>query len=139
MLRQSIRILYLVIGWTSFALGIVGLFLPVMPTTPFLILTAFCFSKGSERLHTWLLGLPRLGEAIHLWEAHGVIKPRAKIIACITLTLSIGASVLLTDLSWWLKSGLGLIAASALIFITSRPSEPLKKPSAAQNLNNLSH
>ena len=50
------KIIYLMIGIISLALGIIGIFLPVLPTTPFLLLTSFCFAKGSEKFHRWFIG-----------------------------------------------------------------------------------
>lgn len=54
-MKKTKNILWLIIGWIAFLLGAVGVVLPVLPTTPFLLLASFAFAKGSERFHTWLV------------------------------------------------------------------------------------
>jgi uncharacterized membrane protein YbaN (DUF454 family) len=72
---------FLAFGWLFVALGFLGAFLPVVPTVPFLILAAYFFSKGSTRLHQWLLDLPNYGPQLRAWEEHGVVRTRAKALA----------------------------------------------------------
>ncbi|RZA08047.1 MAG: DUF454 domain-containing protein, partial [Proteobacteria bacterium] len=67
------RFLYLTIGWISLALGILGIFLPLLPTTPFVLLAGICFAKGSPRMHAWLINHPRLGPPIKDWQERRVI------------------------------------------------------------------
>jgi uncharacterized protein len=83
-----VKWLLFLLGWLSFALGVIGAFLPILPTTPFLILSAYLFSKSSPRFHTWLLDLPWAGGAIKDWEKNRVIRPRAKILCTIMLIIS---------------------------------------------------
>ncbi|MGO4174680.1 YbaN family protein [Bosea sp. TAF32] len=83
-------------GWVFTALGIVGLMLPVMPGTVFLILAAWCFSRSSPRFETWLIGHPKLGPHVKRWRETGAIARRAKYAACGSMVLSF---VLLTQTS----------------------------------------
>jgi uncharacterized membrane protein YbaN (DUF454 family) len=77
------------VGWISFILGIIGAFIPILPTTPFLILSAFLFSKSSPRFHAWLMNLPHVGDVIRDWQENRVIGMRAKILCGLMLILSL--------------------------------------------------
>lgn len=83
-----------ILGWLSFILGIIGAFLPILPTTPFLILSAFLFSKSSPRFYAWVMNLPMAGEAVRDWQQRRVINTRAKILCVSMLILSFA-------LIWW--------------------------------------
>ena len=84
-----IRPILFLIAWISFALGIIGAFLPILPTTPFLILSAFLFSKSSPRFHAWIMSLPLAGDGIRDWQHNRVIKTKAKILAISMMVLSL--------------------------------------------------
>ncbi|MDK1024436.1 MAG: YbaN family protein [Gammaproteobacteria bacterium] len=88
MLKTQIRLIYLSVGWVCTALGIIGAFLPVMPTTPFLLVAVWAFSRSSPRLKKWLYHHPRYGETIRDWFEHGAIDNRIKIFAIVTMSLS---------------------------------------------------
>jgi uncharacterized membrane protein YbaN (DUF454 family) len=77
------------LGWFFFVLGVIGAFLPIVPTTPFLLLAALCFSKSSPRFHAWLLAMPVFGAAVEDWRLRRVIRPRAKFLCASMLTLSL--------------------------------------------------
>lgn len=72
------RLLYLALGTAALALGLVGVAVPLLPTTPFLILAAFGFARSSPRLERWLLGHPRFGPGLQAWRARRAIPPAAK-------------------------------------------------------------
>lgn len=114
------RTTYLLIGHASMALGFVGIFVPLLPTTPFVLLAAACYSRGSERFHTWIHAHPRFGPMIRDWKENGAIGRRPKLIAAATVIASITYSVIRLDLPW---SAIALgIGAAVLTFILSRPS-----------------
>jgi len=107
-------------GHTSMAVGFVGVFVPLLPTTPFVLLAALCYSRGSERFHVWLHEHPRFGPMIHSWREHGAIGRRAKVAAAITVVVSITFSVIRLDLPW--NAVALLVGIAVLTFILTRPS-----------------
>jgi uncharacterized membrane protein YbaN (DUF454 family) len=118
------RYLWLAAGHVALAVGVVGLFLPVLPTTPFLIVAAYCYGRGSKRFEAWLLGNPRLGPLIRDWRQHGVIPPRAKILASIMIGLSIAYVQTRQTVPLPAKIGMLAVTLPALGYILSRPSRP---------------
>ncbi len=91
---QALRKLLLsACGLIALALGIMGAVLPLLPTTPFLLLAALCFYHGSERLHHWLQTRPWVGKQLHLWREHHAITKTVKWTALSYLWLSIGITI----------------------------------------------
>ncbi|MCR8725287.1 YbaN family protein [Frigidibacter sp. ROC022] len=112
---------YLVLGWISVSLGVIGIFLPIMPTTVFMILAAFFFGRGSPRARAWLIGHPVFGPSIIRWEETGAIPRVAKFWSCVAMAASLGLTLWLQVPTWVLL--LQLVALSgAAAFILSRPS-----------------
>lgn len=83
-----LRPLWLLAGSLALLLGVVGIFLPLLPTTPFVLLAAWCFSRGSERWERWLLHHPRLGPMVRDWRATRAVPLRAKQLATLMMTAS---------------------------------------------------
>lgn len=75
------KIAFILLGWLFVVLGVLGVFLPLLPTTPFLLLASACFARGSTRLHQWLLNSRPLGQYLRDYEAGRGIPLRAKIVA----------------------------------------------------------
>jgi uncharacterized membrane protein YbaN (DUF454 family) len=118
--RRWHRPLYLAAGWLCTVLGIIGLILPVMPGTVFLIAAAWCFSRSSPRFESWLVNHPRLGPQVVRWRKTGAIARKTKYVACGSMLLSfvIVAATDAPPIALWL-SGAGLIAAGT--YVASRP------------------
>lgn len=117
------RIALVVVGVVSLALGGLGVVLPLLPTTPFVLLAAFAFAKSSDRLHRWLLDHPVFGPLIVDWQRHAAISRRAKLSAAISIVAILALSLLLgapTRLVVIQVIVLGVVA----IFILSRPAPP---------------
>jgi uncharacterized membrane protein YbaN (DUF454 family) len=117
------RPLWFVIGLTATACGFAGAVLPLVPTTPFLLLAAFAFARSSPRLHDWLVSHPILGPPIDNWRAHGAIAGRVKVLAVIVMLATLAAS-LLAGLDGWIIGLQAGVMALAAAFIVTRPSGP---------------
>ena len=102
------------------AMAFAGIFVPLLPTTPFVLLAAACYSRGSEKFHTWLHEHPRFGPMIHSWREHRALGMRTKIVATITVVASISWSVIRLDAPWNVAAL--LIGAAVLTFLLSRPT-----------------
>lgn len=122
MVKKITKPILYVLAWVSFALGFIGAFLPVLPTTPFMILAAYLFSKSSPRMHSWLTSLPYFGDAILEWENNRVIRPKAKVMAIVVLWIVMGASIIFAPVHYGLKIMLAVIGISVSIFIGTRKS-----------------
>lgn len=116
------------LAYCSLAAGIVGIFVPGLPTTVFILIAAYAASRGSERLHRYLLTHPRFGPSIRDWQAHGAVSRRGKWAA--TLTMLLCAAVLLAIMlsvashRWWMAAL--PIACMALVaaWLWRRPEPP---------------
>lgn len=116
------RLLYLTFGWTMFTLGFVGAFLPVLPTTPFMILALWGFSNGSETLHHWLYNHPTFGAALQDWDKYRMIPVKAKVTAITMMTISATYLIFLSNLEKYIIIiALGLMAYGA-IYVLMKPS-----------------
>lgn len=114
------RTSFVLMGHASLAIGCIGIFVPLLPTTPFVLLAAMCYSRGSERFHRWIHEHPRWGPMIQSWREHGAISVRAKIVATIMVVASITYSVFRLPSPWHLLAL--LTGAAVLTFILTRPS-----------------
>ena len=118
----GLRYVLIVFGWVNVILGAIGVIVPGMPTTIFLLIALWAFSKSSERFRTWLYEHRRLGPPIRAWHEHGVIPARAKAAALVTMTLSL--RILAATAPWQLPAITGAIMIPVIMFIMSRPSRP---------------
>lgn len=105
-----VRMAYAALAGITLALGIVGLFLPLLPTTPFVLIAAWAAPKGSPRLHRWIWSHPQIGPLLLAWHTKGAVPRTAKWLACITMSLS-WIGLCLMGMHW------GILAATAVIFI----------------------
>jgi hypothetical protein len=89
---------WLLAGIVSLTVGVVGIVLPLLPTTPLVLLAAFCFARGSVRCEMWLLTHPRFGPMVQDWRTERALPLRAKQLATAMMALS-------SVISWWLLPG----------------------------------
>ncbi len=118
----AMKLFWLISGGISLALGLLGVALPLLPTVPFLLLSAFCFSQSSERLHDWLINHPAFGPVIHNWRDTGAISQRAKMLASLSLVLVLVISVVM-GLRFHLLALQVIVLVGVAIFIWTRPSD----------------
>ena len=121
MLKSSLEYFWIIGGSISLVLGTLGIILPIVPTTPFLLLSAFCYARGSSRLYDWLLRNRLFGCYIKHWREGRGIPLRSKIIAVILITVSIGYSVLYIIPYAIGKVLLVLLAVAISYYIITRP------------------
>lgn len=115
-----IRSVWLTFGGAALALGAVGVFLPLLPTVPFLLLAGFCFARGSERVHHWLLSHRLFGPPIYDWRERGAIRRRAKWAASLSILVAFGLAAALGVTAKILAVQAAVLAAVA-VFIWTRP------------------
>lgn len=120
------RMGYLLLGWSSIALAVLGVILPLLPTTPFVLVAAFAFSKSSKRFHHWLLTHKIFGPLVVDWQKNGVIRMRAKLLATFSMLVMLALSFYVLDASMRLILTVSLVVSCVLAFIWSRPSKPLE-------------
>ncbi len=115
------RSLYLALGYAGLGLGILGIALPVLPTTPFIILAAWCFTRSNPALAARLYDHPRFGRFLTTWRDQRAIAPRAKVYALLAMAASYAVTIWLTT-SPYVPVILACIMASVGLYIATRPS-----------------
>jgi len=118
------RLVALILAYFFLALAIVGVFLPGLPTVPFLLLTAWFAARGSDRLHSWLYAHPHLGKLLIDWEQQGAVSRISKVIAVLTLITSWVVMYHRLNNVWGLV-GIAVLFVAIATYIVSRP-EPNK-------------
>ncbi|MEZ5756661.1 MAG: YbaN family protein [Emcibacteraceae bacterium] len=129
------RLLYLGFGWLMFAVGFIGAFLPGLPTTVFMIIALWSFSKGSETMHHWLYHHPRFGPALRDWDKYRMIPIKAKITAYVMMSLSAIYMTFFADINPILlicAFGMMLWGAIYIMIKPSRPSEEIEPETQEQ-------
>lgn len=114
------RIILIIIGWIAVVLGTLGVVLPLLPTTPFILLAAWCFARSSPRFHDWLLYRSWFGGYLRHWQKHRAMplgaKPRAILLILVTFAISLWLVNMM-----WVRGLLLVILACLLIFMWRIP------------------
>ncbi len=117
------RLLWLIAGLVFLAIGAIGVILPLLPTTPFLLLTAYCFARSSPGMNRWLHSHPTFGPLINNWHQYGSIDRRSKRIAMVVILLT-PIITLVIGVPWWALASQLLILGIAAAFVLTRPDPP---------------
>ena len=123
---RVVRWLLWLAGSVSLGLGLIGVVLPGLPTTPFILLAAACYAKASPRLHGWLLNHRLLGPMVRDWETHRSLTRRSKTVAQVSMVVMVGLS------AWGLRDRpvvLAIVLIAALIGVLVVARIPTRKPS----------
>lgn len=111
---------YLILAYLSAGLGIIGAFLPVLPTTPFLLVAAWAATRGSPELHRWLHEHPRFGPPLIAWEEKRAVATPTKWLALSLMAASWLIMLLLTE-TWVVPAITGVLFLSVGAFLITRP------------------
>ena len=117
-----LRWLLIVLGTICVGLGILGIFLPVLPTTPFFLVALGCYAKSSQRLQAWLLNHRLFGKYLRAFQIHRAIPLKAKIVSVLLLWATITSSALLFVPYLAAKVAMFVVAAAVTYYILSFPT-----------------
>ena len=131
-MTRSKRVLIIACGTASVGVGVVGALVPLLPTTPFLLLAAYLFARSSERLYEWLLGNRLVGGYLRRYYEGRCMSGRHKVVTLALLWIALGLSALLAVDAWWVRGILGGVgvAVSLHILMLPRETKPASKPLA---------
>ncbi|MBE8167159.1 MAG: DUF454 domain-containing protein [Shewanella sp.] len=118
-----LRGLLIFVGLLSVLLGVLGIFLPLLPTVPFILLALFCFARSSEKLHQWLVSHPWFAISIADWQQHRGIRRKIKYRAMVLSICSFILSIIFAPLLW-IKGLLVVCALLLMIFLWRMPTLP---------------
>lgn len=119
---RLVRILFNLAGTVALGLGLLGIFVPLLPTTPFVLLAAACYARGSERFHQWLLANRTFGPMVYEWERHRSLPYRTKVTAIVLMSATMAFSIAFFVRPVWLKIVLGLFGVGLAAWMYRIPS-----------------
>lgn len=113
------KILLAILGSVSLALGIMGVFLPVLPTTPFLLLSAALYMRSSQRLYDWLMSHEHLGPYIKNFREHKALPLRVKVVSVTMVWATLLYCAIFVAKEWWMSAVFVAIAIGVTVHIIS--------------------
>ena len=119
--RGRARFLYLVVAYAALAIGIAGVFLPLLPATPFLLVAVWAGSRGSQRVHDWIFEQPRFARPINDWREQGAVPLSAKWLATAMMIASF-LTLAWSGAGWLLLTAMAVFFACIGGFLWSRPN-----------------
>ena len=122
-MKPAIRVFWLVVGILALALGGLGVVLPLLPTTPFVLIAAFAFANSSDTLHQWLLDHNIFGPLIANWQRYGAISRSAKVLSLLSMVAVLVISLVMAVPAFVIAVQ-ALVVGACSLFIISRPLPP---------------
>ena len=123
MTEATRKAVLIVLGWFFVALGLLGVLLPVLPTTPFMLVALWCFARSSERFHDWLYHHPLFGPPLRKWDRYRVIPRGAKIFAVSAMSASLLYITFVAETPPYLIAAAALFMSYGAWFILTNPSQ----------------
>lgn len=117
-----VRMAFAALGTLFVLIGIVGIFLPILPTTPFLLLATACYVRSSRRFYNFLMNHPAFGPLIVEWRTYRSIPWRVKLVAIVMMTVTFSSSILLFVRDWRLQVALGIFCMVMAVRLYRIPS-----------------
>jgi uncharacterized protein len=121
---NPLRLFYLAFGWLCVGLGVIGIILPILPTTPFLLVALWAFSKSSPALAERLRNDPRFGSTLRAWQDHGSIPPLGKAMAVVMMAASGTYIAGFSAAPLWVAAPFVVILLAVGAYVVTRPSRP---------------
>ena len=117
-----VRLAFAALGTLFLVVGIIGIFMPILPTTPFLLLATACYARSSRRFYNWLMNHPTFGPLIVEWRTYRSIPWRVKLVAIATMVLTFGSSIVFFIKDGWLQLALAFFGMMMVIWLYHIPS-----------------
>ena len=121
---SPLRIVWLCIGFLCLGLGTIGIFVPLLPTTIFILIAAFAFARSSDRLHKWIMSHRLFGPIVHNWQKHGAVGRKGKLFSTLSMIVVVMISCIAGVPLWVLCLQIFILACVAT-FLLTRPLPPL--------------
>ncbi len=118
----AVRAALVVAGTACVGLGVLGIFLPLLPTTPFLLLAAACYARASERFYNWLLNNRTFGPTIREWRRYRSIPYRTKLTAIVLMSLTLASSIVFFVRGPFLQAALAVFGVALAVWLYRIPS-----------------
>ena len=116
------RVALMALGFLCVAIGLVGIVVPVLPTTVFLLIAAWAFSRSSERFQRWLYEHPVFGPPVIAWRDHGAVPLKAKVLAIVMMAVSLTVIIVYVGGGWVLPAIVGGVMAAVAVYLVTRPT-----------------